>query len=640
MRFRIDIQALRGLAVILVLLDHTKLGIFPGGYLGVDIFFVISGFLITRMVKEGLEAGTFSFFQFYFRRAKRLLPAAYVTFLVTALFAPFFLSATEERDFLYQLAGAVTFTCNVVLWQQAGYFDGAADLKPLLHVWSLSLEEQYYMVLPAAMALIPGRFWRPAALLILMTSLVSCLVLVHFKPIATFYLLPTRAWELAIGSVAALWAFEGVLRRLVTLLFWAALLALFLIPAFPSSSAHPGPDALIVCVATLIVILRKHERLTTNPASRALASVGDASYSLYLAHWPVFAFLNNAYVGEPSTIANTLALGLALVLGYLLYRFIEFPIRRMEVIPSWRFVSAAVTASFALVLGSVAIAAVRPDTQDFTEIRRTNFGFGKDCEFHDNFTPRRACANSESPRILVWGDSYAMQLVPGILAATNAGVIQATQSACGPLAGLAPTEPGRYPRSWAEQCMAFNQSVFDYLASQPTIELVVLSSRFAQYLEPSVESVSWRVLRIVDGNLVESEPSLPIALAAMRQTINRVRALGKRVIVFAPPPSSGFDIGLCLDRQANRKLIFGASSNCQIPLADFERYQSRELEFIDSLTNEGVEVVRFDKALCSLQSCTTKLDGIFLYRDTGHLSYDGSRLLAVKMRWADIFGRS
>jgi len=638
MRFRVDIQALRGIAVILVLLDHTQIGIFRGGYLGVDIFFVVSGFLITRMVKEGLEAGTFSFFHFYFRRAKRLLPAAYVTFLVTALLAPFFLSAVEQRDFFYQLIGSLTFTSNIVLWQQAGYFGGAAALKPLLHVWSLSLEEQYYMILPAAMALIPRRYWRSSALVILATSLVSCLILVQIKPVATFYLLPTRAWELAIGSVAALWTFGGSLRRVIVLFFWPALLALVLVPMFPSRWAHPGPDAVLVCVATLIVILRQHERLTTNPLSRALASVGDASYSLYLAHWPVFAFLNNAYVGEPSSLANILALGLAVVLGYLLYRFVEFPIRRMEVAPSWRLVSATVMSSFVVVFASVTVAAVRPDTQDFTEIRQANFGFAKECEFTERFAPRKACTNSESPKILVWGDSYAMQLVPGIVAATKAGVIQATQSACGPFTDLAPTSSGRYPRLWAEQCLAFNESVMSYVASQPGLDLVILSSRFAQYLDPSVDGTSWRVLRSVDGKLLESDPSVPVALAAMQGTIDRLRTLGKRVVVFAPPPSSGFDIGLCLDRQANRKLILGASSNCQVPLADFQRYQSRELDFIDGLTREGVNVVRFDTTLCSQQTCTTQLDGTFLYRDTGHLSYDGSRLLAMKMNWGEIFG--
>jgi peptidoglycan/LPS O-acetylase OafA/YrhL len=158
-RKRYDIQALRGYAVLLVLLFHSGVDALRSGFLGVDIFFVISGFLITGLIVRGLDGGTFSVGHFYFRRAKRLLPAAYITLIATAALAPYFLTASQIPPFHQQIIGAVTFTANLVLWKQSGYFDAAATAKPLLHFWSLAVEEQYYLVTPLVLVLTPAR-WR------------------------------------------------------------------------------------------------------------------------------------------------------------------------------------------------------------------------------------------------------------------------------------------------------------------------------------------------------------------------------------------------------------------------------------------------------------------------------------------------
>lgn len=193
--FRTDIQALRGLAVSIVLLYHAKLGIFENGYLGVDIFFVISGFLITHLIKTEIDSGKFHLPRFYWNRAKRLLPAAYVTFFFIAILSPFILNNTALDGLRAQMIGAVTFTSNIILWRQSGYFTADAGLQPLLHTWSLAIEEQFYLILPAILLITPRRLWLKATIIALIAGITLCFITVQFKPSISFYLLPFRAWE-------------------------------------------------------------------------------------------------------------------------------------------------------------------------------------------------------------------------------------------------------------------------------------------------------------------------------------------------------------------------------------------------------------------------------------------------------------
>lgn len=636
MRFRTDIQALRGLAVLLVLLHHAEFGPFQAGYLGVDIFFVISGYLITRLVAEAIGQGTFSFFAFYFRRAKRLLPAAYVTFLATVLVAPFMLSVGELKDFAAQLVGALTFTGNFVLLGQSGYFEGEAAFKPLLHVWSLAIEEQYYLLLPLAMVWAGRKYWLRGALLILVGSLALALMLAAHKPDAAFYLLPTRAWELAIGSAAALAAFDRpAIRRALALLYWPALCALWVVPLVPVGGPHPGADALIVCLATAIVILRRHEAADGTRIAQLLGKVGDCSYSLYLVHWPVLAFLNNAYVGEAPAGAHAIGLALSAVLGWLLYRHVEVPMRHASLRPSRQLVGATVGASLGLMFCSYGImwASTQSAAVDYAHVRRSNRGFGSACKFGETFAPKEACRNSDAPTMLIWGDSYAMHLVPGVVASTDAGVVQAARSICGPFLGLAPMDRPRLDRDWAERCLTFNRSILDYLAATPSINVVVLSSPFMHYLSESYKGGSWRLLVDADGKRVEQRPTVAAAAQAMGATVASIRALGKRVIIVAPPPMPGFDAGECLERKASGKLLLGPHRDCRISLARVKQSQHLVQEFLDRVARDAqIEVVSFNELLCADAMCATELDGTFVYRDTGHLSYDGSRLLGERMK--------
>ena len=638
-KFRVDIQALRGFAVSLVLIYHADIGFLKAGYLGVDIFFVISGFLITGLIKKEIEQGIFSFYEFYFRRAKRLLPAAYATFVLTAIAAPFFLNAQELNDFSAQMLGAVTFTGNIVLLMQSGYFAGAADLKPLLHVWSLSLEEQYYLFLPAFLVFLPRRFWKPGVLFLFVGSLGLCLAGLMHKPEWTFYLLPTRAWELGIGSLAAIYPLRsGWIQQIVRVLFWPAIATLIVISVWPTGLPHPGFDAMAACLATVIIILRNHPAAERLAVVRGMARIGDVSYSLYLAHWPPFAFLKNASVGTIALHHSLLTLLVGVLLGLLLYRFVEVPTRRLQLHPSRKNIAVALSASFIVMAIPLLIAKVPVAGPDFAHIRRPNDGFSSQCAYESDFEPKKECRNSENPTVLVWGDSYAMHLVSGIAEEWKHGVVQATRGTCGPFLNLAPLSNVYYLQPWAESCLKFNADVIHYLENTKSIRVVVMSSPFKQYLSPVDGKHRWLGMRQVDGGVIKQEPSFDNAVLAMAETIEKIRSLGKAVVIVAPPPASGFNVGTCTERRAQGKVVFGSPlGDCRIPLDSYRANYAPTLEFLQAIQNRtGVSLLSFDSILCDELSCADVVDETQIYVDGGHLTHDGSVLLMKNLTFGTL----
>ncbi|MCX2865013.1 acyltransferase family protein [Paucibacter sp. PLA-PC-4] len=643
---RNDIQALRGLAVLVVLLYHVQIGGVDAGYLGVDIFFVISGYLITTLVATGIQRGDFRLADFYLRRAKRLLPAAYLTILLTALLAPWFLNRQELHDFSLQVLGSVSFTANMVLWQQTGYFEGASDLKPLLHMWSLSLEEQYYMLLPAALLLLRRAWWKPAVLVALLISLGLCVLGAEYKPVATFYLLPTRAWELLIGSIAALLVTGHAhpdrlaTAPLLRLLFYPALLTLLVLPFYPLQADHPGPAALVICLATLLVILRRHAGIEQLRLTRGFARIGDMSYSLYLVHWPIVALIKNAWVGLDGALPLSLrltALLLAFAAAYPMYRFVEDPLRRAQL--RWTAGALAKTVVISLLLVLIAplsLFATR-STVDFQQIRKINFGLDAACDQSTPYTVKPECSSAPNPKILVWGDSYAMHLLPGLLALPElGGVAQATKTSCGPVLGIGPqrlinSRPGPvYDRNWALQCLEFNQAVIEAVRTSESIKTVVLSSPLLQY----VDGARWTHLVRGETGIAAVSPTPTLAAKALLATVAELRAAGKEVVLVAPPPSADFNIGACLERRLSGRIALGGYEGCEVPLAIYRDKRAAVIELLDAVELAGLEVIRIDRFLCGEQSCKTQIDGTIIYRDSGHLSHEGSRLLARQMNWA------
>ncbi|WP_207282793.1 acyltransferase family protein [Pseudomonas sp. FW300-N2F2] len=617
MNFRFDIQALRGLAVAFVVIDHLGFEILKSGFLGVDIFFVISGYLITGIIASKMLHKDFSLSEFYYKRAKRLVPAAYITILATCLGAYYLLTPMEIRGLLHQVAGAVTYTTNFVLLSQTGYFDADASTKPLLHLWSLAVEEQYYLIFPLLLMLTASRHWLKIVLALLSISLIACMYLNQTHPSATFYLLPTRAWELLIGSAGYL-AAQKYTIKIPTPLFSAAIIAILAVPTLELKLGHPGPAAIIVCLSTLIILWTNSTLANTSPLMIPLVRLGDISYSLYLVHWPIIVFAH-AVVHDTFTTQMQISLLLAsLLCATVLYVFVERPSRQAKISRS----GLAWTISIgAVVLLSTQYAATRYNNNkiDFANILRPNYGLDKSCDNY-MFKDNDKCRTSNSARDIVWGDSYAMHTIEGIKNHRKGGVSQATYSACPPFLNTAPYNPTREDAEQvAKYCISFNDSVLSAIKSNPNIKTVILAASFWQYTVPTNKMLT----RDNEGKTHIVPTSLEQVQADLGNTIQELKLLDKEIIVIGPPPSVGNENISCMQRQLSDNST--TQADCTISLKNYKDYNSGVLTLLDTIENKyAIQVIRLSDALCDEKVCRTVVDGVPIYRDSGHLSYVGS----------------
>ncbi len=342
MKYRREIDGLRALAVLPVILGHAGVEIFSGGFVGVDIFFVISGYLITTIILDELEKDDFTIVRFYERRARRILPALFVVMLATTIAGHFLLMPDEYKNLGQSLVATSLFSNNILLGITSGYWDLSSEFKPLLHTWSLGVEEQYYILAPILLMLAWKLTKKSIPLLLWMTFVTSFLYSIWFVNISpdwAFYILPTRAWELAIGGIATIImrSTPGITKNnlisnaLSSLGFAAILLSIF---TFNETTPIPSyPLLLPVLGAVLIVIFCQPKTLVHHVLShRWLVFTGLISYSLYLWHQPVFAFLR-AYVVERPTEVQFLALiPVIYFISFLTWKYIEAPFRKRDLV--------------------------------------------------------------------------------------------------------------------------------------------------------------------------------------------------------------------------------------------------------------------------------------------------------------------
>jgi peptidoglycan/LPS O-acetylase OafA/YrhL len=507
MTYRPDIDGLRAVAVLSVILYHFQSLCLGGGYIGVDIFFVISGYLIGGIVIDETARRRFSYAQFYARRVRRLFPAFFVVGLVTLLFGWWLLLPIDFWAEGKSLVAATAFASNILFYREVDYFDAAANAKPLLHTWSLGVEEQFYIFFPPLMRLAvrTGPQWLPAILVAAaLLSLGYSQHLLAIDSAASFYWLPSRAWELLLGAAAGLPAFAQLRLRPAVLhaLTGLSVVALFLpMLLYTPATPFPGVAAVPSCLGTAWLLFAGGQRNAGGAVTRVLSTrlpvaVGKISYSRYLWHWPVIVFLTYYEAGEVGWISRVIALLLTFALAIASWRFVEQPARYGQYPRSLLFAGAVLGS---LVLAGVGAAAwhangapgrLAPNTRLIADAAGDFFKTWEGCVTERNdvlpgISFCRVGVQGVPPTFAVWGDSHARVMRDGIdKAAKRVGVggFLIWAGGCIPAFDLEKQESATGPRS-DRACVAQNAAIRGMFASHTSIKKVLLISRWAYYVE-------------------------------------------------------------------------------------------------------------------------------------------------------------
>lgn len=645
--YRPDIDGIRALAILSVVLYHAGVPQLSGGFTGVDIFFVISGYLIGGHIFSEIRQDRFSFARFYQRRAKRILPAFYVVLSATFVFGLFLLSPTELTEYSTSAIAAVFSVSNIHFLRYSNYFQQSSELNPLLMTWSLAVEEQFYLVIPLLM-LAAVKVRRSVLLpVLLVTCVVSFLFAwhqVHLAPDKAFYLLPSRGWELGTG--VSLGVAESMRKRnLVSALWiWPASLcgfAAMLAPSFllKSSMPFPGPSAAASVLGTALVISCSTSWINRSILSMpSLAFIGKISYSWYLWHWPLIAFLRVASGGPLPISARIIAVLLSFVLAVLSYFFIEQPFRK-SLLPPLPLIARYVTVGIAL---AAMLAFVWKDgglRARFPHLQQQQVEVPSNCIVdYGRSTPDLSAhcypALDSTPSIALWGDSHSAALAPALRSeVTSRGYhfIEFSKSSCLPLVEVAKYVPA-HP-SVVEECIQFNQIVLKTIVADGGIRTVILAGRWADpFLDGNVEPL----LDVSFSRAHHRPPASAMAgifADALSKNIAALQAAGKRVVLVEDVPNFNFD-PLCsmLTAQipARRMLASWMTRGNYTPgfaPASFIDAASRSDEALNSVhvRFQDVGLIDLRPMLCDGRGlCAYMHGGQLLYSDGQHLTADGA----------------
>ena len=623
--YRPDIDGLRAIAVSSVVLFHAFPSGFEGGYVGVDVFFVISGYLITLAIFNISEGEKFSISKFYTRRIRRIFPALCLVFVSTLIAGWFILKPREFSQLGKHTVSGSSFISNLILWKESGYFDTTAELKPLLHLWSLGVEEQFYIFYPAVMYLIL-RFRLPRFPLlagIASVSLITSVIVTNLSPAAAFYNPVTRVWEILIGALIADFSLRKPIVSLKSkythfMSVFGFSLIIYAILFFDSRTHFPGYAALIPTLGSGLVILSGPTSVLSNfvLSNKFVVSIGLISYPIYLWHWPILVFLRIENGNLPSVNFRLLAIFTSILFAYLTYQLVEQPLRFrirpresvMLLVTGMIFVAGVggtiyASDGFPSRLGSTEklLATFSPD---FVTDARYGTCWLEQFVAADSFKDQCTGESNNTEQVVVWGDSHAARFYPGLVSAVSSdiSISQFTRSSC----------PGILHVEFQE-CRLSNDEVIQRISSiSPST--VVLFGRWDTYLSR------------------ENAESFRNSLTFTVQVLRRIGV--KNVLIMGPAPfwSGSLPsnlIDLLHDTESTSVPKFSKFRLTEIA-QDTEDLLKPIVENISSATYFSV----FD-TFCPVGDCLVtvngQVDGLTTW-DYGHLTTPGARFLAERVK--------
>ncbi|WP_263488325.1 acyltransferase family protein [Mesorhizobium sp. CA14] len=646
--YRADIDGLRALAIVPVVLYHSGVPGFGGGFAGVDVFFVISGFLMASLISGEITRGDFSLLRFYERRIRRIFPALFAVLAASSIAAWFLLMPAELEYFARSLKAAALFTSNIQFEKESGYFDIGAQMKPLVHTWSLAVEEQFYILFPLLLVAI-NRFARrhtvPILIGLLIVSFVASAWTVFHSPVAAFYLLQFRAWELLVGSLIAFDAIPRPKRSAMRggLAAGGILLIALAMFGFNDRTLFPGPTALLPCLGAALVIYAHDEH---GPVGQILRSkpvvfIGLISYSLYLWHWPVIVFSREMAGRELSLLNGGLIALMSLAIAAFSWWFIEQPFRGRDgrIGRPSLFAGAVLMIAVAVGFGSHIIhdkgvpSRLPVDARNVYAATYDESRFSVPPCFADSDTTGPTPADirmgklcplgiegSNNPAFLVWGDSHSGAMAPAFdVAATQTGVtgLFAGHSSCPPLPGVQLT-----PRGYTERCGDFNGAVRDLIASRH-IPLVFLLAYWPKYVHDAE----------LPNEGVYFDPSVPPPLedrsASVVETLDRLmRELtqqGTKVVLVMDVP----EMGHYMPEAVAKAMIARRSTDVAAPWDYVEKRQALSRAILTRLAEKyGAAIVDPLQTICSNGHCDAVRNGLPIYKDADHITATMARSLS------------